>query len=113
MLPLRVRSLALTEINLKQSKSNDFIKIFSDQITKADVFRLDTYKFPAFFELTSLTSVVLNSKNCGETLKRLEKCKDLVKIEVDDYELEIPKALSPFKGRLKSLKLRINFDALK
>ena len=42
VLPLRVRSLALAEINLKQSKSNDFIKIFSDQITKADVFRLDT-----------------------------------------------------------------------
>jgi hypothetical protein len=27
--------------------------------------------------------------------------------------MEIPKALSPFKGRLKSLKLKINFDELK
>ena len=36
-----------------------------------------------------------------------------MKIDLDDYEIDLPKALLPFKDRLKSLKLAINFDDLK
>ena len=36
----------------------------------------------------------------------------MVKIDLDDYEIDLPKALLPFKDRLKSLRLAINFDKL-